>query len=187
MGEKLYIIQFLIGIWHPSGPQPHALHICSTLNPPSSSSCSSLSPTQASKKGSFFCFLFRLITMARKGAITLQKDVPWRATPGAKSIPKIHLSPVVCVPQNPHSNYALSIIKHKNPIGKGLAVDAILESAGPECIVPGQTVPFNLLGLKVWPVKIDLKFLEPVGRELKNIGRILDIAMNLANRAHLNR
>ncbi|GAB2229623.1 hypothetical protein Droror1_Dr00013870 [Drosera rotundifolia] len=122
--------------------------------------------------------------MSTKGAISLQQDVPWRANPSSRPIPKIHLSPVLGVPQNPHSNYALSIIKDKDPIGKGLAVDAVIESAGPECIVPGLATPIKLLGLKVWPIEtgIDLKFLEPVGRQLEGIGKILDIAMQLAER-----
>ncbi|GAB2235796.1 hypothetical protein Droror1_Dr00026237 [Drosera rotundifolia] len=119
--------------------------------------------------------------MTTEGAITLQRDVPWRETSGVRPIPKIHLSPALRVPQNPHSDYALSIIKDMDPIGKGLAVDAVVESAGPECIVPGQAVPVKLLGLKVWPVGVDLKFLEPVGREFKTVGRILDMAMDLAS------
>ena len=40
-------------------------------------------------------------------------------------------------------------LQHPDPIGSGLAMDAILESAGPDCIVPGQTAPVKLLGLKV--------------------------------------
>lgn len=45
------------------------------------------------------------------GAASLQKDVPWRASSGAKPIPKIHYSPILRIPQNPHSDYALSIMK----------------------------------------------------------------------------
>ena len=37
-----------------------------------------------------------------------------------------------------------------NPVGNGLAVDAVLEAAGPDCIVPGQVTPVKLLGLKVF-------------------------------------
>jgi hypothetical protein len=40
-------------------------------------------------------------------------------------------------------------LQHPNPIGSGLAMDAIVEAAGPECIVPGQITPIKLLGLKV--------------------------------------
>lgn len=45
------------------------------------------------------------------GAAALQKDVPWRASSGAKPIPKIHYSPILRIPQNPLSDYALSIMK----------------------------------------------------------------------------
>ncbi|CAL5350917.1 unnamed protein product [Camellia sinensis] len=118
---------------------------------------------------------------AAAAAAVLQKDVPWRASPsGGKPIPKIHHSPVLRLTQTPHSNYALSIMKHPNPIGSGLGNEAIVEAAGPDCIVPGQITPVKLLGLKcfiptvyvkVWPINVDLKFMEPVGRELKSIGK----------------
>lgn len=34
-------------------------------------------------------------------------------------------------------------------MGGGLAMEAVLESAGPECVVPGQVTPLRLLGVKV--------------------------------------
>lgn len=40
-------------------------------------------------------------------------------------------------------------VQHTNPIGNGLATEAIVEAAGPECIVPGQITPIKLLGVKV--------------------------------------
>lgn len=40
-------------------------------------------------------------------------------------------------------------VQHPNPIGSGLAMEAIVEAAGPECIVPGQITPIKLLGVKV--------------------------------------
>lgn len=40
-------------------------------------------------------------------------------------------------------------MQDENPVGNGLAVDAVLEAAGPDCIVPGQVTPVKLLGLKV--------------------------------------
>ena len=113
------------------------------------------------------------------GATSLQKDAPWRASPSVKPIPKIHHSPLLRLPQTPRSDYALSVMKviffvcifllgwfcsimgfcwflsfwvylqHSNPIGNGLAMEAIVEAAGPECIVPGQITPIKLLGLKV--------------------------------------
>lgn len=39
--------------------------------------------------------------------------------------------------------------QHPDPIGSGLGKEAILEAAGPDCIVPGQIAPVKLLGLKV--------------------------------------
>ncbi|XP_048321047.2 uncharacterized protein LOC107431955 [Ziziphus jujuba] len=126
--------------------------------------------------------------MSRKGGASssLQKDVPWRASAG-KAIPKIHHSPIVRVPNTATSNYAISVMKQPNPIGSGLAMEAIVESAGPECIVPGQITPIKLLGLKVWPVDVNLKFLEPVGRELKLLGKFMDNAVNLMNKSFIDR
>ncbi|XP_039162028.1 uncharacterized protein LOC120290257 isoform X2 [Eucalyptus grandis] len=85
---------------------------------------------------------------SRKGA-PLQKDVPWPASSG-KPIPKIHHSPVLRVSQTPYSNYAVLVTKHPDPIGSGLGIGAVVEAAGPDCIVPGQIPPVKLLGFKVW-------------------------------------
>ncbi|KAM7464207.1 hypothetical protein LguiA_032328 [Lonicera macranthoides] len=121
---------------------------------------------------------------AAAAAANLQKDVPWRATGTAgPPIPKIHHSPLLRLPQTPFSNHALSVMKHPNPIGSGLGTEAVVEAAGPDCIIPGQAVPVKLLGLKVWPIEIDLKFMEPVGRELKTIGKFLDSATELMNKS----
>ncbi|KAJ8647882.1 hypothetical protein MRB53_000905 [Persea americana] len=119
-------------------------------------------------------------------ASTLAQDVPWRAS-SSKPIPKIHHSPILRLPQNPTSSYALSVMKHQDPIGGGFATEAKLEAAGPDCIVPGQITPVRLLGLKVWPIDINLKFMEPVGRELKNIGKFMDSAVNLMNASFSDR
>ncbi|XP_073276853.1 uncharacterized protein [Primulina huaijiensis] len=124
--------------------------------------------------------------MSKKGAAALQDDVPWRASSAAKPIPKIHHSPVLRVPQTSYSNYAVSVMKHPDPIGDGLGIEAIVEAAGPDCIVPGQVAPIKLLGLKVWPIEIDLKFMEPVSRELKSIGRFMDSAVNLMNKSFID-
>lgn len=40
-------------------------------------------------------------------------------------------------------------LQHPDPIGSGLGTEAIVEAAGPDCIVPGQNPPIKLLGLKV--------------------------------------
>ncbi|XP_057983255.1 uncharacterized protein LOC131168077 [Malania oleifera] len=124
--------------------------------------------------------------MSKRGGAALQKDVPWRASPSGKPIPKIHHSPVLRVAHTPYYNHALSIMKHPNPIGSGLATEAIVESAGPDCIVPGQITPIRLLGVKVWPVSVDFKFMEPVGRELKQIGKFMDSAVNLMNKSFID-
>ncbi|CAI0407650.1 unnamed protein product [Linum tenue] len=116
----------------------------------------------------------------------LQKDAPWRVTT-TKPIPRIHHSPILRVSHNPYSDYAISIMKHPNPIGSGLADDAIVEAAGPDCIVPGQVTPVRLLGVKVWPIEVDLKFLEPVGRELKLLGKFMDNAVDLMNKSFIDR
>ncbi|XP_050940123.1 uncharacterized protein LOC103486514 isoform X1 [Cucumis melo] len=104
------------------------------------------------------------------GGAALSKDAPWRAS--GKPIPKIHHAPLLRISQSPFSDYALAVMKHPDPIGSGLATDAVLEAAGPDCIVPGQSAPVKLLGLKVWPIDVDLKVLEPVGRELKLLGKV---------------
>ncbi|KAL8152857.1 hypothetical protein V2J09_010617 [Rumex salicifolius] len=125
--------------------------------------------------------------MSKKGATALQKDAPWRASsPGAKPIPKIHLSPVLRTPQTPYSSFAVSVMKNPDPVGNGLGVDAVLESAGPDCIVPGQATPIKLLGLKVWPIDLELKFLHRVGRELKMVGRVMDSAVNTMNKTFVD-
>ncbi|KAK9124134.1 hypothetical protein Sjap_013736 [Stephania japonica] len=118
---------------------------------------------------------------------SLQSEAPWRASPTGKPVPKIHQSPVLRVPQNPTTAHALALIKHTDPIGQGLALEAKLEAAGPDCLVPGQVTPIRLLGLKVWPIDVNLGFLEPVNRELKNIGKFMDSALNLMNASFQDR
>ncbi|XP_004494079.1 uncharacterized protein [Cicer arietinum] len=126
--------------------------------------------------------------MSKMKGSTFEKDVPWRATSSSvKPIPKIHHSPILRVSHTPFSDYAISIMKHPDPIGDGLGDEAIVEAAGPECIIPGQITPVRLLGLKVWPIDIDLKFLEPVGRELKAMGKFMDDAVELMNKSFIDR
>jgi hypothetical protein len=36
-----------------------------------------------------------------------------------------------------------------DPIGEGVAMEAVAEAAGAECIIPGQQAPLRLMGLKV--------------------------------------
>ncbi|XP_010267231.1 PREDICTED: uncharacterized protein LOC104604547 isoform X2 [Nelumbo nucifera] len=123
----------------------------------------------------------------KMAAAALQKDVPWRASPTGKPVPKIHHSPILRLPQNSTSNYALAVMKHPDPIGGGFALEAKMEAAGPECIVPGQITPIRLLSLKVWPINVNMKFMEPVERELRTIGKFMDSAFNLMNASFTDR
>ncbi|KAK7378679.1 hypothetical protein VNO80_04125 [Phaseolus coccineus] len=128
--------------------------------------------------------------MSKKGGsgASFQKDVPWRASSSTvKPIPKIHHSPLLRVSQTPVTDYAVSVMRHPDPIGSGLGDDAIVEAAGPDCLVPGQKMPLQLLGLQVWPIHVDLKFLEPVGRELKMLGKFMDDAVELMNKSFIER
>ncbi|XP_061345803.1 uncharacterized protein LOC133291539 [Gastrolobium bilobum] len=128
--------------------------------------------------------------MSKKGggAASFQKDVPWRASSSSvKPVPKIHQSPVLRISQTPFSDYALYTMRNPDPIGSGLGEEAIVEAAGPDCIVPGQIMPLKLLGVKVWPISVDLKFLEPVGRELKMLGKFMDDAVDLMNKSFIER
>ncbi|MED6138893.1 hypothetical protein PIB30_078820 [Stylosanthes scabra] len=129
--------------------------------------------------------------MSRKGGgggASLQKDVPWRASSSSvRPLPKIHHSPLLRVSQSPFSDYALFVMKQPDPIGDGFGKQAIVEAAGPDCIVPGQVMPLKLLGVKVWPIHVDFKFLEPVGRELKLLGKFMDDAVELMNKSFIDR
>jgi hypothetical protein len=104
-------------------------------------------------------------------------DAPWRAPQGEKPIPRISQGVVFPVRQGPNFSYAMSIMKHPDPIGYGLARECFLEPAGPDCIIPGQPKPIRLLGFQFWPLPfhnvISFKALEPIGRELKTVGKVL--------------
>ncbi|KAE8664152.1 bifunctional monodehydroascorbate reductase and carbonic anhydrase nectarin-3 [Hibiscus syriacus] len=80
--------------------------------------------------------------MSKKGGASLQKDVPWRVSAG-KSIPRILHSFVLRLRQTPNSSYVIAVMKYSDPIESGLATEAIVEAAGPECIVPGQIAPIR--------------------------------------------
>lgn len=129
-----------------------------------------------------------MASLAASKKALLADDVPWRASPaGTKPVPRIHQNPVLRLPQNPNTSYALAVMKRPDPIGEGLAMEAKLEAAGPDCIVPGLVAPVKFLGLKVWPIDINFKFMEPVGRELQNIGKMMDSAVNLMNASFQDR
>ncbi|XP_012442226.1 uncharacterized protein LOC105767265 isoform X2 [Gossypium raimondii] len=93
--------------------------------------------------------------MPKKGGASSRKDAPWRAS-AAKSIPRIHHSPLLRLPITPLSNYALAVMNHSDPVGTGLATDAIVEAARPGCIVPGHITPSRLLGLKFMDDAVNL-------------------------------
>lgn len=88
--------------------------------------------------------------------------------------------------RGPHYNYGMSIMKHPDPIGMGLASDVAFEAAGADCLVPGFSRPVRILGIKVWPwdIRIGNVFgvLAPVGRELKTVGKVIDRAFDLMNK-----
>ncbi|KAG6545679.1 hypothetical protein Mapa_012864 [Marchantia paleacea] len=120
----------------------------------------------------------------KKGATRkFAEDAPWRAPSGEKTVPKISQGVVCNVREGPNFNYAMSVLKHPDPIGHGLASEAFVEPAGPDCIIPGLTRPVRVLGVQVWPVplpeNLSTKALEPIGRELKTFSKLLDKAFEL--------
>ncbi|KAG2592114.1 uncharacterized protein LOC120672371 [Panicum virgatum] len=122
-------------------------------------------------------------------------DAPWRAAAatapggqGIRPVPRIHHAPVLRVAaQDDSAAYSLAVMKHPDPIGEGLAMEAFAEAAGPECIVPGQQAPLRLMGLKVWPLDIDLKFLEPFGRELHSMKKFMDKSCSVMDSSMANK
>ncbi|KAL5219934.1 hypothetical protein ABZP36_024647 [Zizania latifolia] len=119
-------------------------------------------------------------------------DAPWRASAagaaGIRPVPRIQHGPVLRVAQDDSSSaYALAVMKHPDPIGEGLAMEAVAEAAGPECIVPGQQAPLRLLGLKVWPLDIEMKFLEPFGRELNSMKKFMDKSCSIMDSSVSNK
>ncbi|KAI4378712.1 hypothetical protein MLD38_016152 [Melastoma candidum] len=119
--------------------------------------------------------------MSRKTP-ALDKDAPWRAT-SARPLPRIHHAPILRVNRTDH---AIAAMTSSDPIGYGLAIGAVVEAAGPDCIVPGLSPPVTLLGVKVWPIEVNLKFLEPVERELKLLGKFMDSAVSLMNKSFID-
>lgn len=110
-------------------------------------------------------------------------DAPWRAPSGERAIPRISHGVVFAVREGPNFAYAMSVMKHPDPVGMGLATEAFVEPAGPDCIIPGLRRPIKLLGIQVWPLpfqqSFSLKVLEPIGHELKTVGKVLDKAFDL--------
>ncbi|KAJ7521179.1 hypothetical protein O6H91_19G041700 [Diphasiastrum complanatum] len=111
------------------------------------------------------------------------EEAPWRAFSGEKAVPRISQGfSGITLSNGPHLQYAATIIKHPDPIGMGLAAEAFIEAAGPDCIIPGLVRPFSLLGVQVWPLSIptiNLKALEPIGRELRTISQLMEKAFDV--------
>ncbi|GLJ44323.1 hypothetical protein SUGI_0927890 [Cryptomeria japonica] len=96
-----------------------------------------------------------------------------------KPFPKVSQLPLLTLEQTTNLNYGLSVMKHPDPIGHGVAVEAFLESAGRECVVPGHVRPVTLLGLQLWPVSINWNFMKPITREIEGVGKFMDVAFDL--------
>ncbi|KAL6614397.1 hypothetical protein ACP70R_036667 [Stipagrostis hirtigluma subsp. patula] len=154
---------------------PAALPAATTASSAAAASASSVSPAGS------------------KRPLLAGDDAPWRAAatggaPGLRPVPRIHHAPVLRVAtQDDSAAYALAVMKHPDPIGEGLAMEAVAEAAGPECIVPGQQAPLRLMGLKVWPLDIEMKFLEPFGRELHSMKKFMDKSCSVMDSSLANK
>eukprot|EP00270_Netrium_digitus_P022216 TRINITY_DN9854_c0_g1_i1.p3 TRINITY_DN9854_c0_g1~~TRINITY_DN9854_c0_g1_i1.p3 ORF type:complete len:133 (+),score=21.70 TRINITY_DN9854_c0_g1_i1:898-1296(+) len=124
-----------------------------------------------------------MASKAKKKATKFSDDAPWRLP--SSGVPAISGKAVLVVRENPGSKYAMSILKHPDPVGLGLARDATVEAAGADCIIPGLSRPVRILGLQVWPVSVKPppilsgKALAPIGREMKTILTVMDKAFDL--------
>ncbi|EEE55474.1 hypothetical protein OsJ_03654 [Oryza sativa Japonica Group] len=77
-------------------------------------------------------------------------------------------------------------------------MEAMVEAAGPECIVPGQQAPAAAAGPQVnenpsqltwlvWPLDIEMKFLEPFGRELHSMKKFMDKSCSVMDSSMSNK
>eukprot|EP00245_Coleochaete_scutata_P013401 TRINITY_DN5437_c0_g1_i1.p1 TRINITY_DN5437_c0_g1~~TRINITY_DN5437_c0_g1_i1.p1 ORF type:complete len:137 (-),score=43.04 TRINITY_DN5437_c0_g1_i1:728-1138(-) len=120
-----------------------------------------------------------------KAAATDVQDAPWRKGVKTQAVLNISRNVVLKVRQGPNFQYAMSILKHPDPVGMGLAQEAFLEAAGDDCIIPGLQRPVRILGLQVWPLGLldvfgtSQKVFSPMGKELKTVGKLLDRAFDL--------
>ncbi|XP_024545058.1 uncharacterized protein LOC112351406 [Selaginella moellendorffii] len=115
----------------------------------------------------------------------LAGDAPWRSRPGEPPLPRISPPSAIIVSKSRNFDYALSIMKHPDPIGMGLAEEAMVEAAGPDCIIPGLVKPVKVLGIQVWPIDVkpptvNTKALQPIFRELKSLSKLLEKAVDLS-------
>eukprot|EP00271_Cylindrocystis_brebissonii_P000406 TRINITY_DN1049_c0_g2_i1.p1 TRINITY_DN1049_c0_g2~~TRINITY_DN1049_c0_g2_i1.p1 ORF type:complete len:136 (-),score=17.76 TRINITY_DN1049_c0_g2_i1:384-791(-) len=123
-----------------------------------------------------------------KGTATSSGDVPWRTGGSIPRISSVRGSVLMAAPEGlALQQYALSIMKHPDPIGMGLASEAYFEAAGEGCLIPGMVKPVRVLGLQVWPIGVKNPMknaasgLEPLGRELRTLGSLVDKALDLMN------
>ncbi|CAI7776926.1 unnamed protein product, partial [Closterium sp. NIES-54] len=104
---------------------------------------------------------------------TLRADAPWRAK--GTGVALIGGPPLATVRRGPEFDYAMSIMRHPDPIGMGLAQEAGVEAAGEDCLVPGLKRPVIVMGVQVWPLEINSplswKAIEPMARELKTVSK----------------
>ncbi|CAI6012875.1 unnamed protein product [Closterium sp. NIES-65] len=78
---------------------------------------------------------------------TLRADAPWRAK--GTGVALIGGPALASVRRGPEFDYAMSIMRHPDPIGMGLAQEAGVEAAGEDCLVPGLKRPVIVMGVQV--------------------------------------
>ncbi|CAI6001706.1 unnamed protein product [Closterium sp. NIES-64] len=114
---------------------------------------------------------------------TLRADAPWRAK--GTGVALIGGPALASVRRGPEFDYAMSIMRHPDPIGMGLAQEAGVEAAGEDCLVPGLKRPVIVMGVQVWPLEINSplswKAIEPMARELKTVSKLAEKAIDLMN------
>ncbi|CAI5506455.1 unnamed protein product [Closterium sp. Naga37s-1] len=113
----------------------------------------------------------------------LRADAPWRAK--GTGVALIGGPALATVRRGPEFDYAMSIMRHPDPIGMGLAQEAGVEAAGEDCLVPGLKRPVIVMGVQVWPLEINSplswKAIEPMARELKTVSKLAEKAIDLMN------
>ncbi|CAI5462200.1 unnamed protein product, partial [Closterium sp. Yama58-4] len=112
-----------------------------------------------------------------------KKDAPWRAK--GTGVALIGGPALATVRRGPEFDYAMSIMRHPDPIGMGLAQEAGVEAAGEDCLVPGLKRPVIVMGVQVWPLEVNSplswKAIEPMARELKTVSKLAEKAIDLMN------
>eukprot|EP00897_Mesotaenium_endlicherianum_P004542 jgi/Mesen1/4115/ME000216S03365 len=111
-------------------------------------------------------------------------NAPWRQT-GSKRIVPLVSNASLRIQRGQNSQYALSIMKHPDPIGTGLARDTLMEAAGEDCLVPGYVRPKLVAGVQVWPLNLPdvKKYVQPVWKEMQTLFRVATAASSAAGAA----